>query len=416
MISFRQFVCFLSWMFFSVSLFPVQPLLADSQNSIFSLPSEASVSLPETGTSPFLLPAEENDSSLQALTTLTAVELQQQGTRLAQEGKLEKAKRFLTLSLEKDPTNLVSLNNLGLVMRKRGRLDDALQAYDQALAVDEHYALTYKNLGILLEKLGQSALAVKAYRKYCALDANATDIAKVTARADWLATQPDRPPPEDTQQHETEEQKKIQQYMAENALVWHDRGAHLFAESVAEKDREKLSSAIDYLEKAAVGLPDNKGITVDLADAYMEAGSAGLVAWAIELYESVFESFSEDPLLARLVDAYYQVGNFDMAFALAGKRMAACPVEMRRAAAVQMSFIAFSSQKEKLAIAAINEDMQNRGEDPVLQLIIATLQEAQGETDTALLVTLMILDDKTVESDLRAYVEKVKNRILEGAR
>lgn len=416
MISSRQIVRCLRWTVFSVFLFQVQPLFADSLHSLFSLPSEPLVSLQETGESPFLLPSEDNDPLLQSLTALTAIELQQQGTRLAQEGKLEQAQLFLTHSLRKDPTNLVTLNNFGLVMRKRGNLDDALQAYDQALIVDEHYALTYKNLGILLEKLGQSALAAQAYRKYCALDADAADRAKVTARADWLATQPDRSPPEDTPQQDTEEQKGINRYMAENALVWHDHGAHLFAESVVEKDREKLFIGIDYLEKAAVGLPDNKGITVDLADAYMEAGSASLIAWAIELYESVFESFSEDPLLARLVDAYYQLGNFDMAFALAEKRVPTCPVEMRRAAAVQMGFIALSSQKEALAIAAINGEMQNRGEDPVLQLIIVTLQEAQGETDTALLVALMLLDDKTVDSDLRAYVEKVKNRILEGGR
>ncbi len=401
----------LGWILLFYTLLSIQALPASSQTSPFSLPSEtveSSPPAPTAGDSPFLLPLDKNAAPLAQQAALTALELQKQGTKLAKEGKLEEARITLARSLEKDPTNFVTLNNLGLVMRKLNRFDDALQAYIRALESNEHYALTYKNLGILLEKQGVPDQAVLAYRKYCTLAPGAADVHKVTARADWLANS--------IQQKTEEEQELRGRYMTENALQWHDRGANLFAEAVVEKNRDKLFSAIDYLEKATVGLPDNKGITVDLADAYMEVNSPSLTALAIDLYESVFESFAEDPLLARLVEAYHQLGNVEVAFALAEQRMTFCPVDKRRAAAIQMSFVAFSAQKETSAIALIRKNIQKRGNDPVLGLTIAILQDAQGETDAALSTAFSLLADKNLDSVLHAYVEKVKNRILGGAR
>ncbi|AGF77302.1 tetratricopeptide repeat protein [Desulfocapsa sulfexigens DSM 10523] len=410
----------LSWLMLFFTLFPAHPLFANSQTSPFFLPpktSEASSPSATTGGSPFLLPPEENIAPPLNQVSLTAGELQKQGTRLAREGKLEEARISLSRSLKKDPTSLVTLNNLGLVMRKLERFDEALQAYISALESDKNYALTYKNLGILLEKQGVHDQAALAYKKYCVLAPNAADAHNVGARADWLQSQINTSPTQSTTQQKAEEEQELSdQYMAEKALEWHDIGANLFAESVVEKDRDKLFSAIDYLEKATVGLPENNGITVDLADAYMEVNSPSLTALAIDLYESVFESFSEDPLLARLVEAYYQLRNFEVAFALAEQRMTSCPVDQRRAAAIQLSFVAFSSQKETRAIELIRQDIQQRGDDHVLALTIATIQEAQGETDAALSIAFSLLADKNLDSALRAYVEKVKTRLLGGVK
>ncbi len=178
-----------------------------SASSVFALPAEKNVSSAASSgntISPFTLPPEEivenSDKSASAskfpvtiseddASRITAVDLQKKGTALARDGKLEEARELLARSLEKDPENLVTLNNLGLVMRKLGRLNDALQAYQFALKLNDKYALTYKNLGILLEKQGEHKLAVKAYQKYCLLAPDAADIQKVSARASWLNEQ-----------------------------------------------------------------------------------------------------------------------------------------------------------------------------------------------------------------------------------
>jgi len=131
---------------------PVTPPSAQQQasSSPFALPPETA---PQKSEGDSFHPAGQrpiNDAP--SLDGLTAAELQEKGTALAREGKFEDAQVVLVRSLEKDPVNLITLNNMGLVMRKLGRLDDALQAYQFAIEVEDKYALTYKNLGILLEK------------------------------------------------------------------------------------------------------------------------------------------------------------------------------------------------------------------------------------------------------------------------
>lgn len=200
-------------------------------------------------------------------------------------------------------------------------------------------------------------------------------------------------------------------FLQKNSSENHDMGANIFAEAVAENDREKLFESIGYLEKACAGDPDNNAKTVDLADAYMEVNSPSLTAMAIELYESVFDGFDNDPLLARIIAGYQQLGNYDAAFALAQKRMETCPKEMRRPAAVQLSFIAISSGKTKEGEAAILADIERRGNDPLLQLTIATLQQASGNKTGAVASVEQVLADKKLDPPIQQYAIKLKEKI-----
>ncbi len=167
-----------------------------AESSPFALPDEnapAAAALPGKTASPFALPAEADRKGPESPPPEeSAADLLDRGTALAREGKYEEARIALARSLEKDPANLVTLNNLGLVMRKLGRIEEALQAYQFALEIDDTYALTYKNLGVLLEKNGEEELAAQAYRKYCRLAPDAGDAKNVAQRADWLERKHDR--------------------------------------------------------------------------------------------------------------------------------------------------------------------------------------------------------------------------------
>lgn len=159
------------------------------KQSPFSLPDNITVntSAADRRPSPFSLPAKSKKTVPKIeVTEETATHLLKKGTALAREGKFEEARTALAKSLEQDPENLVTLNNLGLVMRKLGRIDEAVKAYQFALEINDTYALTYKNLGVLLENNDEKQLAVEAYRQYSQLAPDAADAKNVSDRADWL--------------------------------------------------------------------------------------------------------------------------------------------------------------------------------------------------------------------------------------
>jgi lipopolysaccharide biosynthesis regulator YciM len=203
----------------------------------------------------------------------------------------------------------------------------------------------------------------------------------------------------------------MRNHYAENAESWWDIGARLFAESVVENDRAKLFKAINYLEKAKIGEPDNAGITVDLADAYMRLNSPSLTAIAINMYKSVMKSPNDDPILSRLATAYAQLGNKKAALAFAKERMKRCPDENRVAAATQLSYLAVASLDLNSAISAILADMEKRGDKPALALIVAALKAGNGDKSAALALIDVVLSDKTLKPSLKNYAETMRRRI-----
>jgi hypothetical protein len=206
-------------------------------------------------------------------------------------------------------------------------------------------------------------------------------------------------------------EKVVDDYYAENTESWQRLGARLYAESVAENDRGKLLRAIQYLEKASFGAPDNDGITVDLADAYMRTGSPRLIAVALDLYESVFDSFDNDPVLERLVSGYAQIGNHEVAYALSEARMRHCPDAKRVAAAAQMSLVALGARKAAAAETALSADIARRGDAPALELFVASLREGRGDKTGALEIIDKVLADSSLDSKLRAAAETARRRV-----
>ncbi len=197
------------------------------------------------------------------------------------------------------------------------------------------------------------------------------------------------------------------------ANVLHEQGAALYSEAVFEADLDKLFDAIGYLEEALAAAPEDRAIMADLADAYVETGHPALTALALEFYESLLESFTDDPLLARMILGYQQLGNYDAALALAEKRLVVCGSGSRMPAALQVSMNSILAGRPDQGLAALSEDIRRRGANNSIELMKAALEQARGDNNAA----LKVLDAVSKQSDLdpatQNYIARFRRSLSE---
>ncbi|HWG53513.1 MAG TPA: tetratricopeptide repeat protein [Gemmatimonadaceae bacterium] len=98
-------------------------------------------------------------------------------------------------ALALDPSDVWSMNNMGLLLIRSGRYDEALGPLARAVQLDEHGVASFRNnLGVALERTGHYTLAADAYRQ--ALDADSSyskassSLARVNGREDEPGIEP----------------------------------------------------------------------------------------------------------------------------------------------------------------------------------------------------------------------------------
>src|SRR5262245_27665568 len=74
------------------------------------------------------------------------------------------------LALSHNPTDVWSMNNMGLLMIQQGRNEEALGPLARAVQIDSTVAVFQNNLGIALEHTGRFVMATEAYRSALAID------------------------------------------------------------------------------------------------------------------------------------------------------------------------------------------------------------------------------------------------------
>jgi predicted Zn-dependent protease len=94
------------------------------------------------------------------------------------------------LALSKEPTDVWSMNNMGLVMIQQGKNEDALGPLARAVQLDSTVAVFQNNLGIALEHTGRFVLATQAYKSALAIDGGYTKAKLSLARVEGRKEDP----------------------------------------------------------------------------------------------------------------------------------------------------------------------------------------------------------------------------------
>ena len=94
------------------------------------------------------------------------------------------------LALSHDPTDVWSMNNMGLLMIQQGRNEEALGPLARAVQLDSTVAVFQNNLGIALEHTGRFVLATLAYTSALAVDGGYTKAKLSLARVEGRKEDP----------------------------------------------------------------------------------------------------------------------------------------------------------------------------------------------------------------------------------
>jgi len=99
------------------------------------------------------------------------------GVKLMQRGKYEKAEKRFKAALKKNPNMAEAYNNLGYSMRKQGpqNYDEALSNYNRAIQIKSNLAEAYMYRGVLYMLMGNEDKALADHRKLTQLDRKLAD-------------------------------------------------------------------------------------------------------------------------------------------------------------------------------------------------------------------------------------------------
>ena len=99
------------------------------------------------------------------------------GVKLMQQAKYDRAERKFAAALKKNPEMAEAHNNLGYSLRKQGtkNYDKALSHYNQAIELKPDLAEAYMYRGVLFMLMGQEAKALEDHRQLTLLDRDLAD-------------------------------------------------------------------------------------------------------------------------------------------------------------------------------------------------------------------------------------------------
>ena len=190
---------------------------------------------------------------------------------LAREARddLQEADRHYHKSLELDPKNASTHNNLGLALYDKGKVDEALQEYLKAIELEPKFAAAHNNLGLVLMQRNEMAAAADHFRTAIRLEPSLSMAHKnlgqiLIAQGDWR-----------------EGRDELQQALAQNP-AWTEVNLRLARLEATCPDGAFRNGpdAVDKAQRALAQSPPNFLVLDTLAAAYAEAGRFDLAAQA----------------------------------------------------------------------------------------------------------------------------------------
>jgi len=102
-----------------------------------------------------------------------AMELNREGAKLIEQGKMEEALEAFQKAVELDSNDAVARLNLAYTYDRQGRTEEAIVEYQRAIELSPSNLLAYNNLGVLYDKMGQYDEAIGEFQR--ALEIDPTD-------------------------------------------------------------------------------------------------------------------------------------------------------------------------------------------------------------------------------------------------
>ena len=199
-----------------------------------------------------------------------------------------------------------------------------------------------------------------------------------------------------------------------SAALLHDSGVELFASGLASEDLDAIIQAIDLLEQAAIGAPSNNVYWLDLADAYMNSGLATEYPYAIETYWMLYQEKDPqaDAILARLANAYQEVGNRKAAFDVASERLKQANEKQSGSAGLQLTLLAFANGGIDKTVELLVDKADDLDEPGTMLMLAASLKELVNDREAALDLVEDALDELDKNSPSAKLAEQMRGRML----
>ena len=92
-----------------------------------------------------------------------------------EKGNISEAKQLYHAILAEQPSNVETLNNLGVISIKEGNTEEALFYFNKVFQYNKNYGKAYNNVGLVMMKGGQKGLAEEYFRKSIELEKDDVD-------------------------------------------------------------------------------------------------------------------------------------------------------------------------------------------------------------------------------------------------
>lgn len=157
-------------------------------------------------------------------------------------------------------------------------------------------------------------------------------------------------------------------------------------------DRDLLYRSIALLELAVERAPKDERLVTQLADAYVATEREPALVQALRIYRSQLAAHPDAPeLLARIADAYHQLGNTSDALKFAARRASLPQASNRLAGCLQIAIITTDAGQPATGLALVEPLHQRHPDDHGVTLLTATLQFGAGrDSDARILLTSLI--------------------------
>lgn len=193
----------------------------------------------------------------------------------------------------------------------------------------------------------------------------------------------------------------------------HDTAIELFALGISSDDPAAIIQATALFEEAVTANPEETAYWIDLADAYMLSDIPTQYPYAVDIYWMLLkeQDAPKDILLGRLSEAYYTLGNTQLAYDTAYERLKLASDKQVKTAAYSFAYMAVANRSINPAVKVLQEKAERQDNPAYILLVASLLQELTGDKNKAIELIDKALAEGAVGSPLMKVAEAERRRL-----